>query len=257
MRLVDTHAHIYLPEFDEDRDLMLERADKQGVTKILMPAIDQGSHQQLLDLERSHPRQCIAMMGLHPCSVKPETMVEELKIVETYLHSRPFVAVGEIGIDLYWDKTNLSEQRQAFEKQIGWALELDLPIVIHSREATDECIEVVSRYQNGKLRGVFHCFSGTVQQAEKIVELDFYLGIGGVISFKNAGLDRVLEQVPMEKLVLETDSPYLAPVPYRGKRNEPAYLHQVSERLAVVKDIAVDEIEVLTTLNAKTLFNLG
>ncbi len=257
MRLIDTHAHIYLPEFDDDREQMLERADKQGIAKILMPAIDQGSHRAMLDLEKAHPERCLAMMGLHPCSVKAGTMDEELTIVETYLGSRTFVAVGEIGIDLYWDKTNLSVQRQAFEKQIGWALELDLPIVIHSREATDECIEVVSQFQNGKLRGVFHCFSGTVQQAEKILELEFYLGIGGVVSFKNAGLDKVLEQVPMEKLVLETDSPYLSPVPYRGKRNEPAYLHQVSERLSAIKDIALEEVEVITTLNAKTLFNIG
>ena len=197
------------------------------------------------------------MMGLHPCSVKEGNMVEELKIVESYLRSRPFIAVGEIGIDLYWDKSTLKEQRQAFETQIGWALELDLPIVIHSRDATDECIEVVSQHQHGKLRGVFHCFSGTVEQAERIMALDFYLGIGGVISFKNAGMDKILEQVPMEKLILETDAPYLAPVPYRGKRNEPAYLHQVSNKLAELKDIAVEEIEVITTLNAKTLFNLG
>ena len=256
MRLIDTHAHIYLPEFDEDREQMLERAEKQGITKILMPAIDNGSHQQLLDLEKAHPDQCIAMMGLHPCSVKAGNMATELKIVEGYLRSRPFIAVGEIGIDLYWDKSALKEQRQAFEKQIGWALELDLPIVIHSREATDECIEVVSQHQNGKLRGVFHCFSGTVVQAEKIMELDLYLGIGGVISFKNAGMDKVLEQIPMEKLILETDAPYLAPVPYRGKRNEPAYLHHVSGKLAELKDIAVEEIEVITTLNARTLFNL-
>ena len=256
MRLIDTHAHIYLPEFDEDRTQMLERAEKQGITRILMPAIDNGTHAQLLELERSHPNQCIAMMGLHPCSVKTETMEQELKIVENYLRSRPFIAVGEIGLDLYWDKTTLAEQKKAFERQIGWALELDLPIVIHSREATDECIEVVSRYQQGKLRGVFHCFSGTTEQAEKIIGLDLYLGIGGVISFKNAGLDQIASQLPMERIILETDSPYLAPVPQRGKRNEPSYLHLVSQKLAELNDIAVEEVEVITTMNAKTLFKL-
>lgn len=257
MRLIDTHAHIYLPEFDEDRSQMLERAEKQGITRILMPAIDNGSHQQLLELEKDHPGQCIAMMGLHPCSVRPDTMEKELKIVETYLRSRPFIAVGEIGLDLYWDKITLAEQKEAFERQIEWALELDLPIVIHSRDATDECIEVVSRYQQGKLRGVFHCFSGTAQQAEKIIELDLYLGIGGVISFKNAGLDKIANQIPMERIILETDAPYLAPVPYRGKRNEPSYLHLVSQKLAELNDIAVEEVEVITTMNAKTLFNLS
>jgi TatD DNase family protein len=256
MRLIDTHAHIYLPEFDDDRADMLERAEKQGLASILMPAIDSGTHNELLQLETSYPNFCRAMMGLHPCSVKAETMQEELNKVEAFLRSRPFVAIGEIGIDLYWDKTNLNEQREAFEKQIGWALELDLPIAIHSREATDECIGIVSQFQNGNLRGVFHCFSGTVQQAEKILAQDFYLGIGGVISFKNAGLDTVLEQVPVEKIILETDSPYLAPVPFRGKRNEPSYLTYIAEKLATLKDIALEEIEVITTLNAKTLFNL-
>ncbi len=257
MRLIDTHAHIYLPEFEEDRAEMLERAGKHGIATILMPAIDSNSHSQLLQMENTYPHQCKAMMGLHPCSVKAETMEEELKKVETYLRSRPFVALGEIGLDLYWDKTNLNEQREAFEKQIGWALELNLPIAIHSREAIDECIGIVSQFQNGNLRGVFHSFSGTEQQAEKIIGLDFYLGIGGVISFKNAGLDKVLEQVPIEKMILETDSPYLAPVPYRGKRNEPAYITYIAEKLATLKDISVEEIEVITTMNAKTLFNLG
>ena len=257
MRLIDTHAHIYLPEFDEDRADMLERAEKQGLASILMPAVDSGTHGELLQLEVDHPNFCRAMMGLHPCSVKAETMEKELKKVETLLRSRAFVAIGEIGLDLYWDKTNLNEQREAFEKQIEWALELNLPVAIHSREAIDECIGVVSQFQDGNLRGVFHCFSGTVQQAEKIIAQDFYLGIGGVISFKNAGLDEVLNQLPIEKMILETDSPYLAPVPFRGKRNEPSYITYIAEKLSEIKDISLEELEVITTLNAKTLFNLS
>ena len=256
MTLIDTHAHIYLPEFEPETDTLLTRAAEAGVTKVLMPAIDTGRHESLLSLEKRNPATCLAMMGLHPCSVK-ENYTAELDTVKTWLDKRNFVAVGEIGLDFYWDKTYTTQQYDAFEKQIGWAIEKNIPIVIHSRNATDECIKVIRQYQNGKLRGVFHCFSGDARQAEEVMDLGFYLGIGGVVTFKNAGLDKVMEQVPMDKVVLETDAPYLAPVPFRGKRNEPSYLKYVVEKLAGIKNISPDEVGRITTENASALFGLG
>ena len=256
MRLIDTHAHIYLPEFEVDRELMLERAEKQGITKILMPAIDSGSHQQLLDLEKAHPKQCIAMMGLHPCSVKEGNMVEELKIVESYLRSRPFIAVGEIGIDLYWDKSTLSIQQEAFRSQIGWAKQMGLPIVIHCREAFDEIFEILDELKDDKLRGIFHCFTGDAAQAEKVISLGFYLGIGGVLTYKNSGLDKVVQDISLEHLVLETDSPYLTPVPFRGKQNESSYLVYVAQKLADLKQIPIEELARITTLNSERVFGV-
>jgi TatD DNase family protein len=195
----------------------------------------------------------MAMMGLHPCSVK-EDFQAELKTARDFLEKRPFIAVGEIGLDLYWDKTFIEQQYMAFQEQIGWALHYDIPIAIHSRNATDECIAVVAKHQKGQLKGVFHCFSGDAVQAQKVIDLGFYLGIGGVVTFKNAGLDKILEHVALENIVLETDAPYLAPVPFRGKRNEPAYLKYVLEKLAEIKKVDKDEIAVITTANAKKLF---
>lgn len=253
MTITDTHAHIYLPEFADTRIDMLKRAEKEGVRKILLPAIDSESHAALIALAAEFPDHCIPMMGLHPCYVK-ENYLEELKIARNYLEKGGFVAVGEIGLDFYWDKTFTAQQYLAFEEQIRWALEFDLPIAIHSRNSTDECIEVVRRNQNGKLKGVFHCFSGTADQARQIMDLGFYLGIGGVVTFKNGGLDKVFETIGLDRVVLETDAPYLAPVPFRGKRNEPSYLKYVVEKLAVLKGITIEEVAEISERNANKLF---
>lgn len=253
MTITDTHAHIYLPEFAENRKEMLERAEKEGVKKILLPAIDSESHPALVELAAKYPEQCRPMMGLHPCYVK-ENYREELRIAREYLEKGGFVAVGEIGLDFYWDKTFTDLQYLAFEEQIRWALEFNLPIAIHSRNSTDECVEVVRRNQNGKLKGVFHCFSGNAEQAQQIIDLGFYLGIGGVVTFKNGGLDKVFETIGLDRVVLETDAPYLAPVPFRGKHNEPAYLKYVVEKLAQVKNITVKEVSEITERNVRRLF---
>lgn len=253
--LIDTHSHIYLPEFEPELAEMLKRAEKEGVGKILMPAIDSSTHQQMLQLEESLPDQCLSMMGLHPCSVK-ENYKEELAIARNYLKKQRFKAVGEIGLDFYWDKTFTEQQYAAFNEQIEWALEYNIPIVIHSRESTDECINVVAAHQKGQLTGVFHCFSGNVEQAQKIIGLGLYLGIGGVVTFKNSGLDKVMESVSLENIVLETDAPYLAPVPFRGKRNEPSYLKYVVEKLSTLKNISIEEVAKITTTNAGKLFGI-
>lgn len=253
MRLIDTHCHIYSKEFDTDREAMIGRADTEGVTKMLMPAIDSSSHETMLDLEKQFPGRAISMMGLHPVSVK-EDFEQELKIAEQYFRQRKFAAVGETGLDFYWDLSFKDQQILVFQRQIEWALEFDIPVVIHSRNSTDECIEMVKKYQDGKLKGVFHCFSGTVEQAKKIIDLDFYLGIGGVLTFKKSGLDQVLSEIGLEKIVLETDAPYLAPVPFRGKRNECGYIKYVAEKLGEVRNMTLKEIADITTANAEKLF---
>ena len=253
MHITDTHSHIYLAEFANDRDVMLKRAEAEGIKKVLMPAIDSTTHEEMIGVEKLNPGQCFAMMGLHPCSVK-EGFKEELSIVKKYFSQRNFIAVGEIGLDFYWDKTFVTEQFEAFRLQINWSFDLDIPIVIHSRSSIDQCIEVVSKQQNGKLRGVFHCFSGNIEQAQQIIELGFYLGIGGVLTYKNSGLDKVMEQVDMKYIVLETDAPYLSPVPFRGKRNEVSYIKYVAQKLADIKKISMDEVATITTANAESLF---
>ena len=251
MSLVDSHAHIYLDEFDPDRGGVMERAALAGVTAILMPAIDSGTHQQMLNMEAAYPGTCWSMMGLHPCSVG-ERYLEELEIAERLLKNQSFIAVGEIGLDFYWDVTYKDLQYDAFHRQLEWALQYNIPVSIHSRNATDECIGVVSQYKG--LRGVFHCFSGTLEQANGLIDLGFYLGIGGVLTFKNAGLDKVIREVDLSHIVLETDAPYLAPVPFRGKRNESSYLHHVVEKLADIKEVTVEEAAGITTENSKKLF---
>ncbi|HVZ57593.1 MAG TPA: TatD family hydrolase [Chitinophagaceae bacterium] len=253
MKLIDTHSHLYVNEFALDREQALERAEKQGVIKILLPAIDSREHGALLDLEAAHPGICLAMMGLHPCSVR-ENYREELDIVEGHLEKRRFIAIGEMGLDFYWDKTFVAEQYLAFQRQAAWARELGIPLVIHSRESMDACIGEVRKMQDGRLRGVFHCFTGTTEQAAQITGLGFHLGIGGVVTFKKSGLDQVLDQVPLEHLVLETDAPYLAPVPMRGKRNESAYLGYIVQKLADIKEMPVAEVAEATTQNAQKLF---
>lgn len=253
MNSIDTHSHIYLPEFDKDRTEMLQKAEKEGVSSIFMPAIDSATHEQMLQIELDFSGRCFSMMGLHPCSVK-ENFEEELRIAAAYLEKRKFIAVGEIGLDFYWDRAFSAQQYKAFHQQTEWALQYNIPIVIHSRNATDECIEVVAEHQKGKLKGVFHCFSGDAIQAQKVIDLGFYLGIGGVVTFKNSGLDKVMETVDMKNILLETDAPYLAPIPFRGKRNEPAYLKYVVEKLAAIKNTSVEEVAAITTANAEKLF---
>ncbi|HEU4861765.1 MAG TPA: TatD family hydrolase [Chitinophagaceae bacterium] len=253
--IIDTHSHIYLPEFDTDRAEMLARAENEGVRLVLMPAIDNQTHSIMFGVEEDFSGACRGMMGLHPCSVK-EGYQEELKIVEDHLEQRKFVAVGETGLDFYWDRTFIKEQYESFQMQIELAIHYDVPVVIHSRDSIDECIKVIGNKQNGNLKGVFHCFSGNIIQAKQIIELGFYLGIGGVITFKNSGLDRVLADVDMKHVILETDAPYLAPVPFRGKRNECSYLKYVVEKLSEIKNISKNEIEMVTTNNARNLFCL-
>lgn len=255
MRLVDTHCHIYAPEFDSDRIEMLARAENEGITKMLMPAIDISTHVRMLELETLFPGKCVSMMGLHPCSVKADYL-EELRLVEEYFGKRPFVAVGETGLDFYWDITYKTEQVEAFQRQIEWALHYDIPVVIHSRNSTDECIEMIRKNQDGKLKGVFHCFSGSIDQALKIIDLGFFLGIGGVVTFKKSGLDAIVQQLDLQHIILETDAPYLAPVPFRGKRNECSFIKYVAEKLAGIKGVPVEEIAHVTTANAEKLFDL-
>ncbi|MGZ3881160.1 MAG: TatD family hydrolase [Flavisolibacter sp.] len=253
MYFIDTHTHIYLPEFDDDRETMMKKALEANVKTTILPAIDSTTHKVMIDVESTYPG-CYAMMGLHPCSVNQDFQ-GEIDIIKRYLRERDFIAVGEIGLDFYWDKTFTKQQYDAFRMQIELALEYDLPIVIHSRNATDECIGVVKEYPG--VTGVFHCFSGNDEQARKIIELGFMLGVGGVVTFKNAGLDQVIEKVGMANVVLETDAPYLAPVPYRGKRNEPAYIPLIAEKLASVCKMSLEKIAEITTENARKLFKPG
>lgn len=252
MYFIDTHTHIYLPEFDDDRETMMRRAKDANVEITIMPAIDSTTHETMFTVESTYEN-CYSMIGLHPCSVTQD-YGKELLIVNQYLERRKFIAIGEIGLDFYWDKTFVDQQYESFRKQIEIALQHQLPIVIHSRNAIDECIHVVKEYQD--VKGVFHCFSGSEEQAKKIIELDFMLGIGGVVTFRNAGLDKVIEKIGLGNIILETDAPYLAPVPYRGKRNEPAYVKLVAEKLSALCHLAIEEIAELTTENAKKLFKL-
>lgn len=255
MRLIDTHCHLYLQEFKNDIEVIIKRAEYIGIEKFYLPAIDSSEADNLILLEKKFPGKCIAMMGLHPCSVK-EDFRSELEIVKKYLAQRKFAAVGEIGIDLHWDKTFVAEQYEAFELQIEWALQYDLPIVIHSRDAMDETIAVVKKFVARGVRGIFHCFSGTYEQASAIIDAGFYLGIGGVITYKNAGLAEVISRVDIKHLVLETDAPYLTPAPFRGKRNESSYLQYVIEKLAQIKNVSVEEVAAVTTANAEKIFGL-
>ena len=253
MQLIDTHAHLYSEEFNEDRAEMIQRALEAGVTRMYLPNIDSTSIEGMLALEAQYPGQCLAMMGLHPCYVK-ENYQEELALVKSWLEKRSFPAIGEIGIDLYWDKTHVKEQEEAFLTQVEWAKQYDLPIVIHSRESMDLILELLQPVRHPRLRGIFHCFSGSVPQAEAAIDMGFLLGIGGVLTFKKSGLDAVLSEIGLQHLVLETDAPYLAPTPFRGKRNESSYVLKVAEKLAEVKGVSTSEVASITTQNALQLF---
>jgi len=254
MQLIDTHSHIYLPEFNDDRDQMLARANQEGIGRIYMPNIDHRSIDAMMELEANYPQQCFAMMGLHPSSVKKD-FEKELYLVEDWLSKRPFSGVGECGIDLYWDKTFIDQQKEALKIQVKLAKKYKLLIILHTRDAFTETYEIIASENDNSLTGIFHCFSGTPEEARKVIELGgFYLGIGGVATYKNGGLTPVLEQVELEHLVLETDAPYLSPVPFRGKRNEPAYMIKVAEKIAEVKAVSIEKVAAITTKNALSLF---
>ena len=255
MKLIDTHTHLYSEEFAQDIDDVMDRAIKAGVTKCYLPAIDSSETEGMLALETKFPGICIPMMGLHPCYVKANVQ-EELAHVKSWLDKRDFVAVGEIGLDFYWDKTFEKEQYEAFDLQMQWALDLNRPIVIHTRNAMQETINRVKPFAKKGLKGIFHCFSGSVESARQIIDLGFHLGIGGVLTYKKAGLPEVLEEIPLEWLVLETDAPYLTPVPFRGKRNESSYLVHILDKLSEVKRLPRAEIAQITTANAEKIFGL-
>lgn len=253
--MIDSHAHIYLEEFSEDIDVVIQSAKKAGVNKILLPNIDSTTTEAMMKLAEKYPDFCYPMMGLHPCSVKGN-FERELRHVEQMLDDYDFIAVGEMGTDLYWDKTFWVEQQEAFNMQCEIAIKHRIPIVIHCRETIDKTIDLVRRWSEKGLTGVFHCFGGTLEQAKKITNMNFHLGLGGVSTFKNAGMDKVIPFLDRSKVLLETDSPYLSPVPYRGKRNEPAYVKRVAERVADLWETSLEEVDSITTLTTKKLFNL-
>ncbi|MDO8369077.1 MAG: TatD family hydrolase [Saprospiraceae bacterium] len=252
--LIDTHAHLYSHKFDQDRSEMVRRAIHAGVTRIYLPNIDAESIDGMLALESEFPENCFAMMGLHPCSVQPDTYVAELALVEKWLGQRSWAGIGETGIDLYWDKTTLEIQQIAFARQCEWAKDLGRPIIIHSRVANREAIEVVRKAQDGRLRGIFHCFSGTLEEAKEMIGLGFMLGIGGTLTYPKSELPAVLREIPLEHIVLETDAPYLPPVPHRGKRNESAFVRHTADALSETKVLPLAEIARTTTANALRMF---
>ncbi len=254
IQLIDSHAHVYDTLFENDIIEVIKEAEKAGVTKVYLPNIDSRSIENMLKVSDTHSA-CQPMIGLHPGSVGP-AFREEIKIVENWLSRRNFAAIGEIGLDLYWDKTYQKQQEEAFEFQIELALAHDLPIVIHFREAFSETYQIVKRLQKGKLRGIFHCFTGTIDEAKMIMDLNFLLGIGGVVTFKKSTLPEVLPMVDLQNIVLETDSPYLAPVPFRGKRNQPAYLRYIASKVAEIYGKSLAEISRQTSENASNLFTL-
>jgi len=255
MQLTDTHTHLYVEQFDEDRSEVINSALAAGVTRFFIPAIDSSYHQAMFELEKNFSDHVYLMMGLHPTSVK-ENYREELAIVRSWLDKRRFYAIGETGIDLYWDKSYLQQQQEAFKTQLQWCKELDLPVVIHCRESFDEIFEVLEEEKSSDLRGIFHCFTGTLEQAHKALSYNMKLGIGGVLTFKNGKIDQFLDQIPIEHIVLETDAPYLAPTPFRGKRNESAYLVNILDKLVDIYNFTPAELATITTQNSKDVFRI-
>jgi TatD DNase family protein len=255
MIITDTHTHLYSEAFDEDRDKVIQNAIEQGIERFFIPSIDSSYTKSMLELEMQYPKNMFLMMGLHPTHVK-ENYKEELKHVELMLSKRHFYAIGEIGIDLYWDKTYLNEQQEAFKFQIHLAKKYGLPIVIHCRDSFDEIFEVLEEEKAEDLFGIFHCFTGTEEQAKRALSYNMKLGIGGVITFKNGKIDTFLNKIDLNHIVLETDSPYLAPVPYRGKRNESVYLLQVLKKLSLIYDLDEKVIANITTQNSKEVFGV-
>lgn len=253
---IDSHAHLYLPQFEEDIDEVIQRAIDSNVQKIFLPNIDSSTTEAMYALSDKYPEVCYPMMGLHPCSVK-ENYKEELAHIKEIKETRKIYGVGELGVDLYWDKTFEKEQIIAFQTQIEWAIEWKLPIIIHSRDALHLTIDIVENMKHPDLTGVFHCFAGTLEQAERIRAVGFYLGVGGVATFKNGGMDKTLPDMDLNGIILETDSPYLTPAPHRGKRNESAYIPLVAERIALLKDMALADVMNQTTINSQQLFGLA
>ena len=257
MTFIDTHTHLYLTEFKNDIDQVIKDAIESGVTKLLLPNIDSSTTEAMLNLSKKYPDNCFPMIGIHPCSVKEESIKSELMHLEMMLLENKFLAIGEIGLDLYWEKTSLSLQQEIFTHQIELAIKYELPIVIHVREAFDEAIKIVEKLNCDKLSGVFHCFTGNEVDAKRIIALEnFYLGVGGVLTFKNSGLDKVMKTIPLNNILLETDSPYLAPTPFRGKRNESKYIVNIAKKLALIKDVEINTVRDITTLNANNLFKI-
>ncbi len=251
----DTHTHLYSEEFEQDRGEMIQRAINAGVSRFFIPAIDSTCTQAMYDLEQDFPENVFLMMGLHPTYVK-DNYEAELAHVASELAKRKFYAIGEIGIDLYWDKTHLKEQQIAFRQQIQWAKQYKLPIVIHCREAFDEIFGILEEEKSPELFGIFHCFSGTYEQALQAISYNMLLGIGGVVTFKNGKIDQFLDRIDLQHIVLETDSPYLAPIPFRGKRNESSYVVNVAAKLAAIYNLSVSEIAQITTENSKRVFGI-
>lgn len=252
--MIDTHSHIYSEEFDADRSEMIDRAKAAGVKHIILPNVDSESLPRMLKLESDFPGYCHAAIGLHPTSVK-ENFEEELQVVKKWLKKRKWIAIGEIGIDLYWDKTFYIQQVQAFSRQIEWAIKYNLPVIIHIRDAFSETMQALEPYRNSNLKGIFHSFTGNTAQAQQVLQYEnFMLGINGVVTFKNSGLANTLEKVPLDRIVMETDAPYLTPVPYRGKRNESAYLNLISHKLAEIYDTVPEIVKAQTTKNSMNIF---
>ena len=255
MNIIDTHTHLYVKQFKEDIDIVIQRSIDKGINKFIFPAIDSSHFNDMHNLKDKYPDNIYLMSGLHPTDVK-EDFKDELEFVVNSLKTHDYVAIGEIGIDLYWDKTYLNEQQEAFRFQIRLAIKNDLPIVIHCRDAFDEIFEILDKENCPKLRGVFHCFTGTLEQAKRAIDLGFILGVGGVVTFKNGGIDKFLNQIDLKHIVLETDSPYLAPVPFRGKRNESSYIVYVIDKLSEIYGLSKEEIASVTTKNAEKVFAL-
>ena len=253
--ITDTHTHLYSSQFKEDQAAMIQRAKDAGVSRFFIPAIDSSYTESMIKLEKNFPKDVFLMMGLHPTSVE-ENYLEELAHVKEWIDKKKFFALGEIGIDLYWDSNFLAQQQEAFRTQIKWAKEKNLPIVIHCRDAFDEIFEILEQEKGGSLRGIFHCFTGTKEQAEKAINYNMKLGIGGVATFKNGKIDRFLNEINLKHIVLETDAPYLAPTPFRGKRNESAYITNIIDKLVEIYKVPFEEIVATTTQNSKAVFGI-
>lgn len=254
MKLIDTHTHLYVEEFKDDITEVMDRAIKENVQRFYLPAIDSQETAAMYALEKKYPENIFLMAGLHPCSVK-ENYQEELEKISSQLSQRKFAAIGESGLDFYWDTSYTKQQLESLHQHALWALEYEIPLVLHTRNAMQETIDVIATYREQNLRGVFHCFSGNLENAKEIIDLGFLLGIGGVVTFKNSGLDKVVKEIPLEYMVLETDSPYLAPMPFRGKRNESSYLKYIAGKISEVKKCTVEEVAISTTRNAEKLFS--
>lgn len=255
MILTDTHTHLYYEADPEKLAQLMQRCFDNNVQRLFLPNVSASTIPQVFNLVNQYPQNCFPMLGLHPCDVT-ENFQDELDLIQKSKDDTKIYAIGEIGIDLYWDKATLPFQQEAFRRQIIWARELDLPIVIHCREAFDEIFEILTALKDKKLRGIFHCFTGTAEQAAQVIDLNFYLGIGGVLTYKNSGLDKSIADIALDHMVLETDSPYLTPVPYRGKPNESSYLVYVAQKLADLKQVPIEEVARVTTLNSKTIFGV-